>query len=305
MSELEDIRAFVEVVEAAGFSEAARRLSVSKSIISRRVARLEDDLGVRLIARTTRGVAPTEAGLEFKLRGERILAELEEARDAVAQAGESIVGSLRVAAPRSFLSYVAPIMAELALTHPRLKIETAYSDARVDLIGERYDCAIRIGALADSSLVARRIAPVAALLAASPGYLERRGRPASPADLADHELLVRTGLAQGDSWRLQKDGREIVIPVSGRFKSDSGEALLDAAIAGLGITGVPAFMLNGAMTAGLLEPVLADYRFPPAGLFLVRPPGPAPGKVRVLTELLIERLGGEPHWDKCSQAYSA
>lgn len=301
MSELEDIRAFIEVVEGSGFSEAARRLGVSKSIVSRRISRLEDDLGVRLLSRTTRGVAPTEAGLEFKLRGERILAELEEARDAVAQAGESIVGALRVAAPLSFLAVVAPLFAELAETHPRLKIEASYSDARVDIIAERFDCAIRIGSLPDSSLVARRIAPIGGLLVASPAYLERRGRPATPADLADHELLIRTGLAQGEVWKLVKEGegKEISVPLNGRFRADNGEALLQAAQAGLGIAGLPTFLLHEQIEDGRLEPVLPDYRFPPSGLYLVRPPGPAPGKVRALTDLLVERLGGEPYWDRC------
>jgi len=299
MSELEDIRAFVEVVEGSGFSEAARRLGVSKSIVSRRVARLEEDLGVRLLVRTTRGVAATEAGLEFKARSERILAELEEARDAVAEAGGSVVGLLRVAAPLSFIAHAAPILAELAQVHPRLKIEAAYSDARIDLIAERFDCAIRLGSLPDSSLVARRIAPIAGMLVASPAYLDGRGRPKDLADLAEHDVLVRTGLAQGETWRLTKDGKEVSVPLNGRFRADNGEALLRAAKAGLGIAGLPTFLLHEAFEAGELEPVLTAWRFPPSGLYVVRPPGPAPGKVRALTDLMVERLGGEPYWDKC------
>lgn len=298
MSELEDIQAFVEVVEHGGFSEAARRLGVSKSIISRRVARLEADLGVRLLSRTTRGIAPTEAGLEFKLRGERVLADLEEARDAVAQASETIVGSLRVAAPLSFLRHTAPILAELAGLHPRLKVEAAYSDGRVDLIAERFDCAIRIGNLPDSSLVARRIAPIRGVLVASPAYLDRRGRPTTPAELAEHELLVRTGLGDGETWRLAKDDGHFSITPNGRFKADNGEALLHAALAGLGIASLPTFLLD-ERSGVILEQVLPDYRLPASGLYLVRPPGAAPGKVRALTDLLVDRLGGEPYWDRC------
>jgi DNA-binding transcriptional LysR family regulator len=303
MSELEDIRAFVEVVEGHGFSAAARRLGVSKSIVSRRIARLESDLGARLISRTTRGVSPTEAGIEFKLRGERILADLEEARDAVAQSGQAIVGSLRVAAPLSFLRHAAPVLAELAAAHPLLKIETAYSDARIDMIAERFDCAIRIGSLPDSSLVARRIAPIAGVLVASPAYLAAHGRPKTPAELSQHEMLVRTGRMDTESLPLQSSRETVTVRLSGRFKADNGEALYHAAIAGLGIVALPTFLLHDALTAGSLEVVLPEYAMPEAALYLVRPPGPASGKVRALTDLLVERLGGEPYWDQCRLAH--
>ncbi|CAN5314486.1 LysR family transcriptional regulator [soil metagenome] len=302
MSELEDIRAFVEVIEGHGFSAAARRLGASKSIISRRIARLEDDMGARLINRTTRGVSPTEAGVEFKLRGERILADLEEARDAVAQTGDAVVGLLRVAAPRSFLNQVGPVLAELAAAHPRLKVETAYSDARVDLIAERFDCAIRMGTLSDSSLIARKLAPIGGVLLAAPSYLDKRGRPETLADLSQHELLVRSGVAEGDVWKLQSKGKQVSVRVNGRFRSDAGEALMQAAIAGLGITALPTFMISDAMESGALVRVLPDYEFPEAGLYVVRPPGHAPGKVRALIDLLVARFGGTPYWDRCRMA---
>lgn len=297
MSELEDIRAFVEVIEAGGFSEAARRLGVSKSIVSRRVSRLEEDLGVRLISRTTRGVSATEAGLEFKLRGQRILEELEEARDAVAQSGDTVVGLLRVAAPLSFLDYAAPALADLAKAHPRLKVEASYSDARVDIVAERFDCAIRIGALPDSSLVARRIAPIYGVLVATPDYLDRHGRPQTPADLGAHEFLIRHGL---ETLRLQRGEIEVSVRTEGRFRADSGAALLRAALTGLGVAALPTFMLHEAIVSGALEVVLPDYMFAPTALSLVRPPGPAPGKVRALTDLLIERFGAQSLWDPCS-----
>lgn len=299
MSELEDIRAFIEVVEGKGFSAAARRLGLSKSIVSRRIARLEADLGVRLISRTTRGVSPTDAGAEFKIRGQRILAELEEARDAVAQSGDSVVGTLRVAAPLSFIRQAAPVLAELSAAHPRLKLEAAYSDARIDLIADRFDCAIRIGSLPDSSLVARRLAPIGGILVASPAYLDRRGRPATTDDLADHELLIRTAFNDSDVWRLQTGRKQVTVRVTGRFRADAGEALMAAAVAGLGIAALPTFLLHEDLSGGALERVLPDYEFPESALYLVRPPGPATGKVRALTDLLVERLGGEPYWDRC------
>ncbi len=173
MIEVDDLKSFVEVVESGGFNRAAKRLGISKSIVSRRIARMETELGVRLLSRTTRGINPTEAGLEFKARSERILAELEEAREAVARQGGGVVGRLRLAAPLSFgVRYIAPALADLAERHPGLEIDVSYNDRVVDLIGERFDAAIRIGALKDSTLVARRIAPMRAVLVAS--------RPTSP-----------------------------------------------------------------------------------------------------------------------------
>src|SRR5215213_5636241 len=185
--ELDDLRSFVEVVESGGFGRAAARLGISKSMVSRRVARMEADLGTRLLSRTTRGIAPTEAGLDLKARGERILAELEDAREAVARHGGEIVGRLRLSVSLAFgVRHVAPVLAELAKQHPRLEMDVYYSDRIVDLIGERFDAAIRIGTLKESTLVARRIAPVRSVIVASPDYLARKGHPKSPSDLAAH-----------------------------------------------------------------------------------------------------------------------
>jgi DNA-binding transcriptional LysR family regulator len=299
MAELDDLRCFVEVVESGGFGRAAKRLGISKSIVSRRIARLEADLGARLLSRTTRGISPTEAGLEFKARSERILAELEEAHEAVAQQG-GVVGRLRVSVPLSFgVRYVAPVLAELAMHHPKLEIDVSYSDRFVDLIGERFDAAIRIGTLEDSSLVARRIAPVRSVIVASPDYLARTGRPQNPGDLAAHECLIYTGRAVPD-WRFRAGKRWISIRPEGRLRADSGEAILRWAIAGLGVADAPSFLVSDAVESGALEPLLLDYPMPEHGLHVVRPPGAyVPGKVRVLIDALVERFGGEPDWDGC------
>lgn len=303
MSDLEAIRAFVEVVETGGFSRAAARLGVSKSLLSRRVSGLEADLGARLLSRTTRGISPTEAGLEFKLRAERILADLEEAREAVAQSGESLGGTLRIALPLSFgLRHVQPVLQALALEHPRLKIEAAYSDGLVDLVAERFDVAVRLGVLADSTLVARRVAPILGAILASPAYLDRRGRPLTPADLADHDAVVQTGMRQGESWRFQDGKRTITVRPEARFRADNAEAVVRAAVAGLGVAMLPTFLAGDFIESGELEPLLRDYPLAAdAGLYIVRPPGPPPAKVRILTERMVERFGGEPSWDKCAR----
>lgn len=301
MSELDDLRAFVEVVETGGFSRAAVRLGLAKSIISRRISRLEEELGVRLLSRSTRGVSPTEAGLEFKLRAEQILADLDAARDAVAQHGDEIVGRLRVAAPLSFgLRHLAPVFAELARRHPRLSLEVSYSDGFVDIIAERFDCAVRLGNLPDSTLVARRIAPIYGAICATPAYFEAHGRPQTPDELVHHECLVQSSSRQAATWRFQAGKRWITIQPHGRFRSDNGEAVLQAALAGIGVALLPTFLCGDHFVTGELEPVLRDYALPEAGLYLVRPPGGAPpGKVRALSDILQERFGGEPFWDPC------
>jgi DNA-binding transcriptional LysR family regulator len=300
MIDPDDLRSLIEVVESGGFNRAARRLGVSKSIVSRRIARLEADLSTRLLSRTTRGISPTEAGLELKARGERILAELDEAREAVAQQAGGVVGRLRLSAPLAFgVRQVAPVLAEMAQRHPRLELDVAYSDRIVDLIGERFDAAIRIGTLRDSTLVARRIAPVRPVLVASPDYLARNGRPATPADLAAHECLIYTGSTVAD-WQFLTGKRSISIRPAGRLRSDSGEAILQWAIAGLGVAEAPSFLVAEAIERGVLEPLLPDYARPEHGIYIVRPPGAyVPAKVRVLTDTLVECFGREPYWDRC------
>lgn len=303
MSELDDIRSFIAVVESGGFGRAAHHLGLAKSVVSRRVARLEADLGTRLLSRTTRGVSPTEAGIEFKARSERILAELVEAREAAARQSGGVAGRLRLSMPLTFgTRHVAPLLAELARRHPKLELDVEASDRHVDLIGERFDAAIRIGTLKDSSLVARRITPVHTAILASPDYLARRGRPASPLELADHDCLIYTGTATPD-WTFRIGKRWVAIRPAGRMRSDSGETLLKWVEQGLGIAMLPTFIITDAVRAGTVEHLLWDYPMPEAALHVVRPPGAyVPGKVRVLIDLLVERFGGTPYWDPCQMA---
>jgi DNA-binding transcriptional LysR family regulator len=298
--ELEDLRSFVEVVESGGLNRAAARLGVSKSILSRRITRLEAELGTRLLTRSTRGISPTEAGIEFKTRCDRILAELEEARDAVTQQGQSVRGRLRLSAPMALgVRHLGPVLTDLARLHPALELDVSYTDRVVDLLGEGFDAAIRIGSLRGSSLVARRIAPVHAVVVASPDYLSRHGRPRTPQELTSHGCLIYTG-TRVPEWHFQSGKRRISIRPQGRLRSDSGEVILQWAIAGLGIADAPSFMVSNAIESGALEPLLLDYPRPEYGIHVVRPPGAyVPGKVRVLIDTLVERFGGTPTWDRC------
>lgn len=283
--DIEELQTFVEVADAGGVSPAARRLGVSKSIVSRRLSRLEAELGVQLLARTTRGAALTEAGAMFRDYAARACAEIDVARETILPAGE-LRGRLRVAVPLSFgLTHFAPMLAEMARRHPQLHIHADYSDRFVDLITEGFDCAIRIGHLPDSNLIARRVGPIYGRLVASPHYIEAHGSPETPDELAAHQALM-----QGtESWQLTDGDKTVTVHPRGRFKADNGTALVAAAVAGLGIAYLPDWLTHEHRVSGALVPVMTRHPPPSAGVHVIRPPGQHPTrKVRLLTELLIE-----------------
>jgi DNA-binding transcriptional LysR family regulator len=288
--EIEDIRAFVAVADAGGLSPAASRLGVSKSIISRRLARLEKSLGATLLSRSTRGATLTEAGATFREHAGRIAAEADAARDALSPDG-TVRGRLRIALPLSFgASHFAPVLAQLAARYPELEIQASFSDHKVDLVTEGFDAAIRLGALVDSSLVARRIAPIGGRLVASPGYLAKHGTPRTIEELLEHATINRIN----EQWPLMHDGERITVhPRNTRFSADNGAALVPAALAGLGIALLPDFLIHAHLLSGALVAVMEDYPMPEAGVYVVRPPGgSAPCKVRVLIDLMVEEFAG-------------
>ena len=288
MLDLEDLQTFVEVADAGGVSSAARRLGISKSIVSRRLFRLEAELGVQLLARTTRGAALTEAGVTFRDHAARVCAEIDVARETILPAG-NLRGRLRIAAPLSFgLTHLAPVLAELARRHPLLSVHASYSDRFVDLVGEGFDCAVRVGYLADSNLIARRVGPIHGRLVASPDYIKEHGAPDTP-----DELLLHQALMQGtEAWQFVDGDKTITIHPQGRFKADNGVALAAAAVAGLGIAALPDFLTEKYLASGTLVPVVTRYPLPEGGIYVVRPPGEHPArKIQVLTELMIEHFG--------------
>lgn len=283
--DIEDLRTFVEVADAGGVTSAALRLGISKSMVSRRLIRLEAELGTQLLARTTRGAALTEAGATFRDYAARVCAEIDVARETILPAGE-LCGRLRIAAPLSFgPTHFAPVLADMARRHPQLHIHTSYSDRFVDLVAEGFDCAIRVGTLQDSSLIARRIGPLHGKFVASPDYIRTHGSPETPEELVAHQALMQ----DMETWQLMDGDRVMTVNPRGRFKADSGVALAVAAAAGLGIAALPDYLIQDYMASGALVPVMTRHPPPPAGIFIVRPPGQHPArKVRVLTEMLIE-----------------
>lgn len=291
--EIEDLRTFVEVAAAEGITPAAHRLGVSKSIVSRRLARLEEELGVQLVARTTRGAGLTEAGITFRDYAARICAEIDLAKDAILPTG-NLRGRLRIAAPLSFGPlHFAPVFAEMARRHPDLHIHTSYTDRFVDLVAEGFDCAVRVGHLPDSNLLARRIGPIYGRFVASPDYIKKHGSPETPDELLNHETLM-----QGtEPWQVMDGTKIIAINPQGRFKADNGVALATAAIAGIGIAMLPDGLMTEHLASGALVPVMTRYAIAHAGIYVVRPSGQQQPsrKIRLLTELLVECFGHDPH----------
>ncbi|TQN57359.1 LysR family transcriptional regulator [Agrobacterium tumefaciens] len=289
--DIEDLRTFVAVADAGGVSAAARRLGVSKSIVSRRLLRVEADLGVQLLARTTRGAALTEAGITFREHAARASAEIDTARETILPTGE-LRGRLRVSMPLTFgPSHFAPVLAEMARQHPQLHIHTSYSDRFVDLIAEGFDCAIRSAYLQDSNLIAKRVGPINGKLVASPAYIEAHGSPKTTEQIADHQALM-----QGtEPWQFMDGDRIVTVQPQGRFKADSATALAAAAAAGLGIAWLPDCITHAYVASGELVPIMTRYPVPPGATYVVRPPSQHPTrKVRVLTEMLAEYFKRNP-----------
>lgn len=289
--DIEELQTFVEVADAGGISPAALRLGVSKSIVSRRLARLEGELGIQLLSRTTRGAALTEAGMTFRDYAARACAEIDLAKDTIQPVGE-VRGRLRVSAPLSFgPTHFAPLLAEMARRHPLLQIHTCYSDHVVDLIADGYDCAIRLGYLQDSNLVARRVGPIHGTVVASPAYVAAHGAPETLDELLAHEALM-----QGtEAWQLMDGDNIVAIRPQGRFKADNGTALVAAALAGLGVAYLPTGLVQVHLDSGALVQVLKRHPIPPAGAYVVRPPGQhTTKKVRILTDMLIEYFEKAP-----------
>lgn len=285
--DIEELRTFVEVADASGVTQAARRLGISKSLVSRRLARLEQFLGVQLLARTTRGASLTEAGATFREHAAKICSEFEVAREATLPSGD-LRGRLRVAAPLSFgPTHFAPILSQMARRHPQLQILSSYTDRFVDLVGEGFDCAIRLGHLQDSALIARRVGSIFGILVASPEYIDAHGAPVTPDEIANHKVVMR----DDERWQFMDGDRIVTVRPQGRFIADSGISLVSAAVDSVGIAYLPEPLVADHISSGALVPIMTRHPIPPAGIFVVRPPGQhASRKVRVLTEMLVERF---------------
>lgn len=292
LADLNDLRFFASVVEHGGFSSAGRALGLPKSRLSKRIALLEERLGVRLLQRTTRRVGLTEAGRAHFLRCEAVLAELQEAESAASALGGALSGTLRVSAGSGLgLTHMTPLLARFLEQHPQLDLDLHLSNRNVDLVEEGFDLAIRIGALSDSRLVARRLGDSRRLLVASPAYLRAQGTPRRPADLVTHAALVLEVGTMTARWALQRRGANATVRVRARMRSNNALALLDACRAGVGIALLPQFIVGADLEAGRLVRVLPSWTAAEQGIFAIYPGNRfIPAKVRAFVDFVEEIL---------------
>lgn len=301
MDRVGDLTLFLRVLDLGSITAAARSLDLSVAVASQRLKRLERDLGVRLLHRTTRRLHPTPEGVALAQQGRVLVEDLESLGSGLRETATEIAGTLRVTLSASFgRQYISPLLPQFLALHPKLRISVHLSDQIVDLISEGFDLAIRIGALEDSSLVARHIASNRRVLCASPDYLRRRGSPKVPEDLVRHDCLLLFGSSgRQEVWRLHdvQDG-EHAIRVQGRFESNYGELLRDASVAGEGIAIHSLWHVADDLRAGRLQLVLPDYRLTTTAISAVMPQRRlVPPRVGAFVDFLVSKFGDAP-WER-------
>ncbi|EPL06667.1 LysR family transcriptional regulator [Pseudomonas sp. CF161] len=291
MNPFEDMRIFCQVMDSGSFTAAADKLGLSKQFVSRRLMQLEERLGVRLLNRSTRRLDVTPLGQSYYESALRLLGEVEEVEQGIAGQNSEPRGTLRLSAPLSFaLAHLGCLLPLFLQRYPQVSVEVDLSDRPVDLLSEGYDLVLRIGVLEDSTLIARRIATIKRVYCASPGYLASRGVPQHPEQLSGHDCLPY-GHGRQVQWRFQVKGKAMNINVGGRMRVNNGELLKDAAVADLGITYLPTFIVGQALQDGRLVRVLEDFEPEPLTLSAVYPQhrqGSRP--VQALIEFLREQL---------------
>lgn len=289
--QIEDLKIYVAVINAGSFTAAAEQLLLSKQYVSRRMAALEASLGARLLVRNTRKLAVTDAGRVFSQHALKILDDIQEAEQAVTERRQELHGTLRLSMPMSFgMNHLSPLIAAFLAQHPAMQLQVELADRYVDVIGEGFDMAIRIGSLADSSLMARRLGELRRVICASPAYLKRAGTPQTVDELSHHACL-RFGREGQYGWELMVEGKPRIVAVNGPMQSNNGEVLLDAAVAGLGLVLLPEFIVGKALNSGELVTVLDACHPSSLCLSAVYPQHRQQSEaIRVLIAFLLEQL---------------
>ncbi|MEK1868665.1 MAG: LysR substrate-binding domain-containing protein [Ensifer adhaerens] len=298
MMKIEGIAAFVAVAEAGSISEAARRLRLSKSVVSERVAELERGLNATLLHRTTRKLTLTEDGIAFRERAIRIVSEVQAAASDLAERRGLLTGPLRIAAPVSFgRRHLGPALYPFLAQHPEIELTLDLDDRRVDAASEGYDAIVRHGVIADSRLVVWKLARSRRLLVAAPDYLDRHGTPASLAELEGHRGIFYTNRGAAD-WRFEGPGGATVVRARLALGMNNGDMLHDAAVAGLGIALLPAFIAGPAVREGQLNEIDVGLSPEPEFIYMAHPEGRrASTKLRAIAQHLKEAFGDPPYWD--------
>jgi len=299
MDRFEAMNAFAKVVALGSYAEAARELGVTRSAVSKAVMELEQLLGARLLDRTTRRVSPTEAGRAYYERCVDIVASVEEAELQVSRLHDEPKGVLKINGPMSFGAlYLGPAIADFMAAYADLRVELTLNDRFIDPIEEGFDVTVRIAALADSSLIARKLAPARRVLVAAPDYLARHGEPRQPEDLVHHRCLNFGHTSTLQRWQLTHDGKGISVPIASALCSNNGDVLKAAALKGQGVTELPTFLVGPDVKAGQLRVVMPDYPPTELGIYALYAPNRfLAAKTRLLIDFLVDRFGTRPAWD--------
>jgi DNA-binding transcriptional LysR family regulator len=298
MDRIEELRVFVAVADAKSFAQAARRLGISPAQASKRIARLEDRLHSRLLNRTTRDVSVTDSGRALQARARALVEEFDQLERSVQETAMPR-GLIKLSAPLSFGIELGPALLDFGRAYPDVGLEVSFTDRIVNLVEEGYDAAVRIGALADSSLVARKLASVRAVTVASPDYLARRGVPREPTALQDHDVILDLNFSNPTLWPFGRGTGRMQVKVAGRLRFANPFLCVAAARAGFGIAHTPAFAAADDLRSGHVSRLLTKYEPDPVTVYAVYPHARhLASKVRVLVDFLAQRFAGEPQWHR-------
>lgn len=293
------MRVFTAVVEASSFAGASDKLDLSRGMATRYVAQLETHLGVRLLNRTTRKLSLTEAGLDYYQHATQILAMVEESEVSAAQRSSAPRGILRVATSTSFgIHHMGTTISEYLRHYPDVQVDLFLDDRPIDLVKDGIDIALRFASKIDPGYVARRLAPIRVAACASPGYIKKHGSPKSPTELIDHNCLVYPHSIHQGGWHFKRKNEQQTVNVSGNLRCNNGDALVDAAIAGMGIIFEPSILVYKAINQGKLVRILPGWESREFSLYAVYPNRKyLPPKVRTFIDFIVERFGPKPYWD--------
>jgi len=300
LDQLQRMEIFVQVADTGNFSRVARDRGLSNSVVSKYVATLEDDLGVRLLNRTTRSLSLTEIGEDYLQRCRQILDQVEDARQSVTSLQIEPRGLLRINAPMSFgILHLGPVISKFTETYPDVEIDLELNDRFIDVVEEGFDIALRIGSLEDSTLIARKLAPVHRVCCGAPSYLQSHGTPFHPRDLTEHDGLYYGHRGWTEFWQMTGPDGDFAIDGRVKLKSNNGDVMKAAAVSGAGLVVMPTFITWEEVKAGRLVHILSDYRSHELGLYAVYPPTRnLSAKVRLFIDHLVDAFGQEPYWDE-------
>lgn len=301
MDILSGMKAFVATVDNGSFSQAARELGASKATISKQVAALEDHLRVRLLHRTTRKLNLTDEGQAYVERARQILDDLEDAEDAISPLGQEPRGRLRISAPHTFgAMHLSEALATFVEHYPLVHIDIEFSDRLVNLVDEGYDVVIRISQLKDSTLIARRIAPVSMSLSAAPAYWKKYGKPKHPRELSQHKCIMYSYLSTPGEWAFLENGKPLNVKVNGNLTTNNDVVIRSAALQGVGIVYGPSFIASRALRQGKLETALEEFYADSLSVYAVYPSNRnLSPKVRAFVDFLVEWFRHTPDWHEC------